>query len=77
MRRSSKPTAKYRERAAECANLASTAIIPHMRDEYREIAQQYLALAEAENQKKLSSTPIRRRKTGRSFKFGRNLAPAT
>jgi hypothetical protein len=51
--------------------------MPHMRDEYRELARHYLVLAEAENQKKPSPAPIRRRKTGRSFKFGRHLAPAT
>jgi hypothetical protein len=33
--------------AAECASLASTAIMPDMRDEYRELARHYLLLAEA------------------------------
>ena len=77
MTRSSKQTTQYRERAAECASLASTANMAHMRDEYQELARHYLVLAEAKNRKKLSSAPIKRRKTGRSFKFGRNLAPAT
>jgi hypothetical protein len=77
MGRSTKQTTQYREQAVECANLASAAVMPHVCDKYRELARRYLVLAEAENQKKPSSAAIRRRKMGRSFKFGRHLAPAT
>jgi hypothetical protein len=49
MNRSTKQTAQYRERAAECANLASTAVAPHVRGEYRQLARYYLVLADAEN----------------------------
>ena len=76
MTRSTKQTTHYRERAAECASLASTANMAHTRDEYQELARHYLVLAEAENRKS-SPAPLKRRKTGRSIKFGRALAHAT
>jgi hypothetical protein len=73
MRRSINQTAQYRERAAECASLASTANMPRTQAEYRELARHYLMLADAENQIKPSPAPRRRRKRGRLFKFNRTL----
>ena len=63
MTRSTKQTTHYRERAAECASLASTANMAHTRDEYQELARHHLVLAEAENRKS-SPAPLKRRKTG-------------
>jgi hypothetical protein len=61
----------FKERAEECARLSATAPLAAVREEYRTLASQYMALADAQRPR---AAPTKSRSVGRIFRFGKEAA---
>jgi hypothetical protein len=58
----------FKERAEECARLSATAPLAAVREEYRTLASQYLALADAQRPR---AAATKSRSGGKIFRFGK------